>query len=369
MKKFIYIIALALPLWGVGSSAFAQKNYNIDEIREGWAKKPIIGVADGNILTLLAAFNKTWRTAPATELLAHPVTNENHEDAYAIVVDRSNGYVSAQELGDDGEDISACVWKRTNGHKLFAVVFTRSYGLYPQRIALFYDYDSAKKKLTPEPNELSRFTPSYDKDSGVDVINIQLPQQGKDVVVTEYLMGWYLSIKHTYTWDGMRPKRASTTIENYDKMEQMYNSRYQFENRIKFTQYALVDIDEDRNPELWLFSANNDYQAIYSIVEGNVQMLSSTYYKTQFSFFNQGAPCAILSAGSCGTGCFRADYTVVEKSLPKFRLADQQDYNYQKDDMESTYYKDDKKISNAEGERIQKSFGDPVDIEPVRRPL
>ena len=146
--RLFALIALALPLWSVGS--FAQKNYDIDEIRAGWAKKTITGVKDGNILTLLTAFNKTWRTVPATELLAHPVSNENYEDAYAIVVDRPNGYVSAAELGDDGEDIEACVWKRSNGHKLFAVVYTRYHGLTPHPIALFYDYDAAKGSLTPD---------------------------------------------------------------------------------------------------------------------------------------------------------------------------------------------------------------------------
>ena len=55
--RLFALIALALPLWSVGS--FAQKNYDIDEIRAGWAKKTITGVKDGHILTLLTAFNKT----------------------------------------------------------------------------------------------------------------------------------------------------------------------------------------------------------------------------------------------------------------------------------------------------------------------
>ena len=125
MKKLLILLAFC----GSVAMALAQKNYTTDEIRAGWAKKTITGVKSGNILPLLTAFNKTWRTAPATALLASPVTNENHEDSYAIVVDTPNGYVSAAELGDDGEDIEACVWKRSNGHKLFAVVYTRYHGL------------------------------------------------------------------------------------------------------------------------------------------------------------------------------------------------------------------------------------------------
>lgn len=363
MRLFAFI-ALALPLWGVGS--FAQKNYDIDEIRAGWAKKTITGVKDGNILTLLTAFNKTWRTAPATELLAHPVSNENHEDAYAIVVDRPNGYVSAAELGDDGEDIEACVWKRSNGHKLFAVVYTRYHGLTPHPIALFYDYDATKGSLTPDFDvPLVQFMPSF-ADRTVDMVHIHLPQKGKDVVVDEYVMPWGISIKQTYKWNGMQPEWTNTTIESYDQMYRLYDTTYQLPEKVKFDRYALYDFDEDDNPELWVSSANNDNQAIYTIRQGKIEMLASTYYKTHFIFHEN---CVIGSAGSCGTGCFRADYTKLGESKPVYRFADQQDYNYQKDEMVSTYYKDGQKVSEAEGERIMKSFGEVKDIIPLMHEL
>ncbi len=228
MKKLL--IALAFSVLSLAS--FAQQYVTIDQIRAGWTKKNITGVKDGNILTLFTAFNKTWRTVPGSELLAHPVTNTGDEDAYAIVVDRSNGYVSAQELGDDGEDIAACVWKRSNGHKLFAVVYTRYHGLTPHPIALFYDYDGAKKTLTPEDNVLSNFVPSYN-DPCVDMVHIRLPQEGKAVVVDEYIMPWGFSIKHTYQWDGMRPKFSDTQIENMDRMCRQYDNRYQLEEKVK----------------------------------------------------------------------------------------------------------------------------------------
>jgi hypothetical protein len=342
----------------------AQKNYSDEEISAGWAKKTITGVKDGDILTLFKAFNNTWRTVPGSELLAHPVTNTGDEDAYAIVVDRPNGYISAQELGDDGEDIAACVWKRSNGHKLFAVVYTPYHGLTPHPIALFYDYDAAKKTLTPENHVLSNFVPSYN-DPCVDMVHIKLPQQGKAVVVEEYIMPWGFSIKHTYQWDGMRPKFSETQIENIDRMCRQYDNLYQLEEKVKYTKYVLYDFDEDDNPELWLLSENEENQGIYSIVQDNILMLASTYYKTHLLFHPQ----VVGSAGGCGTGCFRAEYTAIEKSQPKYRFVDQQSYNYQKDEMESTYYKNDKEISNAEGERILKQYGEPLDINPKKRSL
>ena len=362
--RLFALIALALPLWSVGS--FAQKNCDIDEIRAGWAKKTIMGVKDGNILTLLTAFNKTWRTVPATELLAHPVSNENYEDAYAIVVDRPNGYVSAAELGDDGEDIEACVWKRSNGHKLFAVVYTRYHGLTPHPIALFYDYDAAKGSLTPDFDvPLVQFMPSYN-DPSVDFVHIGLPQKGKDVVVTEYLMPWNMTIKKTYRWNGMQPEWASTTIENEDQMRKLFDDTYQLGEKVAFSKFALHDFDEDDDPELWLSADNDENQAIYAIRNGAIKMVASTYFKTHFLFHENNV---VGSAGGCGTGCFHAEYTKLDKSAPVYCFEVNQSYDYQKDEMESTYYKDGEELSQAEGERIMESFGKSLDITPLMQRL
>ena len=122
MKRTLILLAFSC-LFVV---AFAQKNYTTDEIRTGWAKKTITGVKSGNILPLLTAFNNTWRTAPATAILKDGTNPAAQDNEYHFVVDTPNGFVSAGELGDDGEDLQACVWKRSNGHKLFAVVYTRT---------------------------------------------------------------------------------------------------------------------------------------------------------------------------------------------------------------------------------------------------
>ena len=323
MKRTLILLAFSCLL----VVAFAQKNYTTDEIRTGWAKKTITGVKSGNILPLLTAFNNTWRTAPATAILKDGTNPAAQDNEYHFVVDTPNGFVSAGELGDDGEDLQACVWKRSNGHKLFAVVYTRYHGLVPHPIALFYDYDATKGTLTPEFNsQLVHFMGSY-PDPSVDMVHINLPQKGKDVVVSEYMMHWGFSIKQTYKWNGMEPVWSGTTIE------------------------------------LWVSTDNGDNQAIFAINgENDIKMVASTYFKTHLIFFENNV---VGSAGSCGTGCFHVDYTKLENSRPVFRFADQQDYNYQKEDMISTYYKDDKKVSDAEGARIIKSFGEAKEITPL----
>ena len=194
------------------------------------------------------------------------------------------------------------------------------------------------------------------------MVHINLPQKGKDVVVSEYMMHWGFSIKQTYKWNGMEPVWSGTTIEHFDKMKKLYDATYEIPD-VKFTKLALYDFDEDNNPELWVSTDNGDNQAIFAINgENDIKMVASTYFKTHLIFFENNV---VGSAGSCGTGCFHVDYTKLENSRPVFRFADQQDYNYQKEDMISTYYKDDKKVSDAEGARIIKSFGEAKEITPL----
>ena len=360
MKKLLILLTLCGSL----SVAFAQKNYDIDEIRAGWAKKTITGVKSGNILPLLTAFNNVWRTAPGTAIIKDGTNPNAQDNEYHFVVDTPNGFVSAGELGDDGEDIEACVWKRSNGHKLFAVVYTRYHGLTPHPIALFYDYDATKGTLTPEFDvPLVQFMPSY-SDPAVDMVHIHLPQKGKDVVVNEYIMPWGFSITQTYKWNGMEPEWSNTTIENYDKMCKLYDDDKMLAEKVNFTWFAIHDFDDDDNPELWLVSENEENQAIFAIKgENDIRMLTSTYFKTHLLFRDNSV---IGSAGGCGTGCFHTEYIKLDHSKPAYRLEDSQSYNFEKDEMISTYYKDGKEISKAEGERIIKTFGDVIDITPLR---
>lgn len=360
MKKIITSVILCLTI----VAASAQKYCTLDDIRDGWRSKTIKGVKSGNILPLMTAFNQTWRTAPATALLKEGTIPSRQDEEYHYVVDTPNGYVSAAELGDDGESISACVWKRTNGHKLFAVVVTKYHGVFPETQAFFYDYNPNSSTLTPETNEVTEFKPAVTTSACLDAVSIKLPQHGKSVEIEEYIMGWGSSIRHIFEWTGMGPKWSHVNIDNYDKMQNLY-----IVGEPNFYKYALIDIDEDDIPELWLISENEDNQAIYSLANGEVSVLASKYYKNNFTFFNKGANTCILTAGGCGTGCFFAEYAVINQSKVKYRLNDMQSWNYQKDEMVSEYTLDEKAISNTEAERIIKSFGQPVEIKPTTKRL
>ncbi|MBQ4010834.1 MAG: hypothetical protein II604_09025, partial [Bacteroidales bacterium] len=232
MKNILTILLVTISALTVS----AQNYVTIDQISDGWDKKTISGVKDGSILSLVKAFNDTWHNRPTTDLLKNPVSNEGDGD-YDIVVDSPNGYVSAFELGDDGESFSACVWKRNNGHRLFAFVFQKMHGLSISQIILFYDYDPDEGTLMPEYNELSKFTPSFN--DSYHPITYLLPRKGKDIVVNEYFMNWYSSIRHIYKWDGMELYYHSVEIEKFDVIRKEYDEMYDAFEDSDFTKYIL----------------------------------------------------------------------------------------------------------------------------------
>ncbi len=359
MKNILTFLLLTLSVLTVT----AQNYVTIDQISDGWEKKTITGVKDGSILSLVRAFNNVWHNRPTTDLLKNPVSNDGEGD-YDIVVDSPNGYVSAFELGDDGESFSACVWKRNNGHRLFAFVFQKMHGLSISQIILFYDYDPAKATLTPERNELTSFEPAFGTD--YHPLTYELPRIGKDVVVKEYFMNWYSSIEHIYKWDGMNHHLSNVKIEKFDQMRKLYtDDNDEFEDS-DFAKYTLYDFDEDGNPELWLSSQNEEYQAIYSIVAGEIRMLSSTYFKTNFSFYSNSA---IGAAGGCGTGCFYTRCVMLKDSKTYRTCEEFQMYNFEKDKLESSYTVDGQEVSNEDGENMFKSLGEPIEIKPKFRQL
>lgn len=159
---------------------------------------------------------------------------------------------------------------------------------------------------------------------------------------------------------------ASCNVTKYvGKMQSMYDELNLLGDNVKFTKYMTYDFDADGKKEFWMSSDNDENQAIFSIVDGKLTLLASTYFKTSFSFY----PGVIVSAGGCGTGCFSVEYTVLKNSKRVYLLNEMQSYNFEKDTMESEYSKDDKEISKAEGERIVNGFGKAVDVERKMIPV
>ena len=185
-------------------------------VNEGWKTKTIDNVINGSFGIMLERFDQTWPTWMVGEVrdamekgLSKVVLDE--ETDLTVTVDSKNGYVSVGDAGTDGEYMSACFWKRTNGHELLAVRLGKPTDPFIDFVC-FYDYDPAKKTLTPEPEILKGYRWS-DREPYTQLF-CKLPRVGKNVVVEDW--GKDGPVEHTFTWDGMKfvfSKTQSLIIE------------------------------------------------------------------------------------------------------------------------------------------------------------
>ena len=120
------------------------------------------------------------------------------ETELTIINDVANGYVSINDAGTDAEYMSACVWRRSNGHRLLALNLGSPCDPSVDFVC-FYDYDPNAKTMTPEPDILTGRKAMLSDNQ----FSHCLPRKGKDMVVYEY-EGWNCT-SHIYRWDGMKP--------------------------------------------------------------------------------------------------------------------------------------------------------------------
>lgn len=338
----------------------SQAMLTIDQVFDIWENKEL-SCKDHDILSLVATFNEAMPTFSVTEFL-NEIQLPEEEQQYLVEVDQNTGYVSFAEGSDDqnAESMRARVWQRNDGHQLFAISFDQA-SSRQQNFALFYDYDPATGQLSPTDSPTDSFRTSFHN----AVFFVILPHEGDDVVIQEYFMNWWLSIYHTYRWDGQNLESPETTVENLDPMNAEFIESYWVDENNPLSQYCLYDFDDDDNPELWFGSDNEETQAIYSIVQGEIHLLAAGDFKRNILFF----PNVVGDAGGCGTGCFFVRYSFLENSLPKSTLTDMQSYNFEMDEMEDEYELNGEAIDIEQGQAMEEALGDPLEITPEWRPL
>lgn len=356
MKKTI-VIAIAL-LTGLVSAA--QKNLTIDQVFDRW-QNCTMKCSDGTITGLVKAFNSMLPTHSVTEFLREAALPENKRN-FIVEIDNHNGYASFAEGSDDAssESMTACVWRRSNGHRLFAIAFDQR-SSKQQAFAAFYDFDPKNGTLTPNYDYLKYFKLSF----GNSIFGIRLPKEGKDIVITEYFMNWWMGLRHIYKWDGNGLFWDRTEIDNIDTMSYQYRDTYYSDSKQPFEKYDLIDIDGDGEPELWLSSDNEESQAVYSISQGKITLLAGKDFKRHPFFYRNVAG----DAGGCGTGCFYIQYNVMEKSMVKERLTNMQSYNMETDNLDDNFELNGKAISKSKGQSMVKAFGKTIEHEGDWRPL
>lgn len=347
MKKALLIL-LAL----VSMTVQGQKVMSLDPIQKQWTTKNIKVSGGSNILQLVGAFQQTWPTYSGRELLKFSKSKAPYGNTDKVV-DVNNGHVLYSEDSPDSESdeiMSACVWNRNNGHKLFAVTFSR---MTPSELVFicFYDYNPNTKTLVPEKSLSNLFTPSFPNYRH----RYYLPQNGKNLKVCEYYGD--IIIEHTYAWDGMKPANPKTTIDKMETCLAEYNEYYPSVLEKPFTQYAMMDIDHDGTPELLLQTDDGDYKAVYSIAI-TTRLLAGQSDRRFLKIYNG----AVSHSGTCGALCMSEVYITLKDSQSNLILIDLQEWDNEEDSYgDSSYTLNDQPISTEEAEKIIKSLGEPLE--------
>ena len=211
MKKLM-IFAVAALL-----TALSVQAQDIENIAAGWQRKTITNVPSGSLDVMLQRFYQTWPSSSVGEVLSVIKTGAakqviDAETERTVINDAKNGYVEVSDAGTDDEFMSACVWRRSNGHRLFAVNIGKPTDPDIEFLCL-YDYDPQRKTLTPEPDILADFLYEHNDSR----LRYTLPRVGKELKIVEWKEGDSdFRREHIFSWNGMKPvlNTASKPVQN-----------------------------------------------------------------------------------------------------------------------------------------------------------
>ena len=211
MKRIIILTAVLIMALAAKAQETEVMRTSLEDIDQGWASKSISNVLNGSLGIMLERFDQTWPTwmvGAVRKTMEKGLANEvlDEETDLTVTVDAKNGFVSVGDGGTDGEYMSACYWNRSNGHKLLAVLLGKPTDPCIE-VLCTYDYDPQKKTLTPEPDILKGYR--WGDRGEYKQIFCNLPKKGKNVLVDDW-SGDDGPVRHTFTWDGMKPVYAKT---------------------------------------------------------------------------------------------------------------------------------------------------------------
>lgn len=360
MKKCT-LFASIVCLFLLACTESSKPIMSIDQVNEEWQTTPIKGVKNAEVMDMVMAFQKQWPTQSVDALLKDLKLPEDQQQ-YISLYDKEHGYMSFAEGSDDrdAEDMEARVWHRVNGHQLFGINFSQP-ASKAKSFMVFYDYDPSTKTLTPEPNVFNAYTSSFSNTE----LGYELYPESNDLVANEYFFNWWGALRHVYSWDGMKFRVPETEFEGSSTLMDEYFEQFEPYEMDNFSKYALVDVDGDGEPELIVSTDNEENQAVFSIVEGEIRLIAGTDFKRQLIFYDG----VVGDAGGCGTGCYYTHYTKLKNSVPEYELHNLQSYNFETDDLEDEYSKDEELLTEEEGDALLESFGEPIEPNIEWRPL
>ena len=327
-KIFLSIIVLLTAL-----EMSAQNTLMNSEVDSLWRQKTI-SVKNGgqtpDVMTLLRAFNEalpTWvvgevlnqqeKPVPGTKRNGTTLLYENNEDdEFRILIDPKNGYACYSSM-TDVDQMSCCVWRRSNGHRIFAVSLYEQH-VMPQHLLCWYDYDPQTQTMKPERSPLD----DYKKPFSIMEIGWTLPEKGTDFIINEY-SPFYPTIRRIYTWDGMKPQFSKIQLEDFE-YQQFGDGEWTKASGEGFKDMAFVDPEGKGYPLLCLRKAKefedqeHDDMLILGEFKGKLQTvaISDTFNRIQ-GFFHakpeEGAPWTGKEVVAYTSDMMHTNYFVVIK--------------------------------------------------------
>lgn len=257
MRRILICIIVLIAFIGSNS---AQNTLDNSEVNSQWRTKKI-SVKDGgqtpDVVTLLRAFHQalpTWAVSQVLKQADHPakgtrqsgtaaIWDGEEEDDYRILIDRKNGYVDLESETDINQ-MSACVWRKDNGHRIFAVSLYEQH-VMPQDLLCWYDYDPQTQTMTPEKSPLDDFKP----DAKGAAVGCGLPMTGTDFTITEYYPG-LPNITHVYKWNRKQFLYNGVQMPDFEyKLAPDSKSTTRIsESGYAFSHYCLIDPTDSGSP-------------------------------------------------------------------------------------------------------------------------
>ena len=257
MKKTFFTLVMMVMAIGIN----AHELLDNADVNAQWRTKTI-SVKDGgqapDVVKLLRAFNQampTWVVGEVLNQADHPakdtrqsgtasIWDGEEEDDYRILIDRRNGYLDL-ESQTDIDQMSACVWRKENGHRIFAVSLYEQH-VMPQHLLCWYDYDPQTQTMKPEKSPLDDFQPDV---KGAP-ISWDLPMKGTDFTITEYFIG-ITNITHVYKCDKKQFHLDHSELNDFEyKLAADSEAKERISGGRGWSHYCLINLTDNGYPAM-----------------------------------------------------------------------------------------------------------------------
>ena len=251
-------------------TAGAVETLTNSEVDARW-RKTTIKVRNGgqspNVVTLLKAFHEalpTWVVGEVLKQNDHPakgtrrdgsavILDDHDDDDFRILIDIRNGYADYASVTDI-DQMSCCVWRRTDGHRIFAVSLYEQHDPV-QHLLCWYDYDPQTQTMRPERSPIDKYKKPFERME----FSWSLPMQGTDFDIHEYHHFPSMTVTQVYGWDGMEHRHTKTQISDF-RYQCFGEDDWLQASEQGFAEYALVDLDGSGSPSLCLRKPKDDPQ-------------------------------------------------------------------------------------------------------------